>query len=247
MQKTNLQNPTAVSGLPLVTPVPGFYDEIEAHLSSDSAEECVAETDNSVTAFAANQISDNFKKIQKNCIVNKKHPNSSQKKMHEINNSNVVHAEYHLSQASSRQMTDGVVLFGVSPAPDGRPCQYQEILLEEVASVENHVASKKAEFSKRNKSKGNRNKSKKADQENSYLTGISPVKKETSKKVTKDYHRNFLNEIDMNRNNRRITKAGSRASNSVISDFRSDNKCLSPGSMASKASKAKSKNAKWND
>ena len=80
--------------------------------------------------------------------------------MYEINNSNVVHADYHLSQVSSQQMTDGVVLFGVSPAPNGLPCQYQEILLEEVTNLEKDVARKKSEFN-REKNKGNRKKSKK--------------------------------------------------------------------------------------
>ena len=63
MRKTNLQNPTAISGLPSATPVPGFHDDHEAHPSYESEEECVAENDNTFATFAGNQISDNFQKI----------------------------------------------------------------------------------------------------------------------------------------------------------------------------------------
>ena len=64
MNKQNLENPACLSSLPIMTPAPGFYDDqIDANLSSDSDEVYKSQLDSSVTAFVANQISDNIKNI----------------------------------------------------------------------------------------------------------------------------------------------------------------------------------------
>ena len=59
-----------------------------------------------------------------------------------------------LTEMSSPAITDGIVLFGVSPQMDyDRPCKFQENLLDEVSELEKEVITKKKEFCKTRSSK----------------------------------------------------------------------------------------------
>ena len=107
-------------------------------------------------------------------------------------------------QALGTVITDGVVLFGESPAcqdQDRHMIFCEETLLSDVDQIEQTVATRKIEFKKGRKPKQptKQKESKKENQRYNSSVIISPLKSNISKQpINKAYHDNLLNELDMN-------------------------------------------------